>query len=406
MIQPHSSKNSSFSRLLAFRILVVLAYQVIAVVAGWHIYELSRDPLSLGLVGLAEIVPYFCMALFAGHAIDRHSRKLFGVASCLLIVLNALMLAGVSDGIIPGNPVIWIYGAIAIGGVARAFIGPTYSAMFAQVLPRSGYARGAAAGSTVFQLGLVAGPALGGIMTASIGKTASYAVAAVFGLGAAAVLLSIRTEARAPAENSPMISSIVEGLRFVRNNRIVLGAQMLDMFAVLFGGAVSLLPAFVQDVFSTGPETLGLLRAAPALGGMATGIMLSRCPISRNNGHWMLGTVAGFGICIIGFALSGDLLTAAMFLLLSGICDGVSMVTRTTIIQLVTPDAMRGRVAAINGIFIGSSNELGAFESGLAARFLGLVPSVVFGGVMTLIVVGVTGWFAPELRRLDLKQLD
>ena len=243
-------------------------------------------------------------------------------------------------------------------------------------------------------------------MTASIGKTASYAVAAVFGLGAAAVLLSIRTEARAPAENSPMISSILEGLRFVRNNRIVLGAQMLDMFAVLFGGAVSLLPAFVQDVFSTGPETLGLLRAAPALGGMATGIMLSHCPISRNNGHWMLGTVAGFGICIIGFALSGDLLTAAMFLLLSGMCDGVSMVTRTTIIQLVTPDAMRGRVAAINGIFIGSSNELGAFESGLAARFLGLVPSVVFGGVMTLIVVGVTGWFAPELRRFDLKQLD
>lgn len=406
MNQLISSKNDPFVRLLAFRLLVVLAYQVVAVVAGWHIYELTRDPLSLGLVGLAEVIPYFSLALFAGHAIDHYSRKLFGVAACLLLVLNALMLGSLSGGAVRSNPVVWIYSAIAVGGVARAFISPTYSALFARLLPRESYSRAAAAGSSAFQLGLITGPALGGILVALFGKTVAYSVAALFSLGAAAALFSIRADAPMPGKAASLSRSIAEGFRFVFGNRILIGAQLLDMFAVLFGGAVSLLPAFVQEVFHAGPGSLGILRAAPALGAMITGLILARRPIRRHNGRWLLSSVAGFGICIIAFALSGHFWAAALFLLLSGICDGVSVVMRTAIVQLATPDALRGRVAAINGIFIGSSNEIGAFESGLAARFFGLVPSVLFGGAMTFLVVATTAWAVPQLRRLDLEDLD
>jgi MFS family permease len=215
----------------------------------------------------------------------------------------------------------------------------------------------------------------------------------------------LRIQEPPPAKPSPVFASIGEGLRFVYGNKIILGAQALDMFAVLFGGAVAMLPAFVQEVFHYGPQGLGILRAAPAVGAIMIGIVLTRYPISKHAGRWLLTAVASFGICIIAFALSTSFWFAAFLLMLSGICDGVSVVMRTTIMQLATPDAMRGRVASINGIFIGSSNELGAFESGLAARLLGLVPSVIFGGTMTLAVVSATAYLAPGLRKLDLKQL-
>jgi len=194
-------------------------------------------------------------------------------------------------------------------------------------------------------------------------------------------------------------------LRFVFGNQVILGAQAMDMFAVLFGGAVALLPAFVQDVFHYGPEGLGILRAAPAVGAIVIGITLTRFPINKHARHWFLAAVAGFGVCIISFAVSSYFWVAAFVLMLSGICDGVSVVMRTTIMQLATPDSMRGRVSSINGIFIGSSNELGAFESGLAARLMGLVPSVIFGGTMTLAVVSATAWLVPRLRKLELDQL-
>ena len=398
--------DRSFFRLLLFRIFIVLAYQVVAVVAGWHLYQLTHDALALGLIGLAEVVPYFSFALFAGHAIDHYSRKLFGVAACLLLVINSLTLAAVSSGAISANPTVWIYGAIAVGGVARAFISPSYSSIFALILPREQYARAAGIGSSVFQLGLILGPALGGVMVAGFGKTAAYGMAALFSLLAAGALFSIRIGEAPTAESAPIFRNIAEGFRFVFGNQVVLGAQSLDMFAVLFGGATSLLPAFVNDVFHAGPEGLGLLRAAPAAGSLATALWLARRPVKVNNGRWLLGAVAGFGICIIAFALAPGFWGAGIFLLLSGVCDGVSVVTRTTILQLATPDEIRGRVAAINGLFIGSSNELGAFESGVAARLLGLVPSVVFGGAMTLAVVASTALLAPRLRRLDVQHLE
>jgi MFS family permease len=383
---------------------VVLAYQVIVVVAGWHIYELTHDALALGLIGLAEVIPYFCFALFAGYAVDHHSRRMFGVMAALLTGMNALVLLAATVTA-PLHAVLWIYGAIACGGVARAFIGPSYNALFALILPREHYARAAGIGSSVFQLGLVAGPALGGALVAWASMTAAYALSAVLATGAALTLLSLRIAEQPPAKSSAVFSSIGEGLRFVFGKQILLGAQALDMFAVLFGGAVAMLPAFVQDVFHYGAEGLGILRAAPAVGAIVIGIALAKYPLNKHAGRWLLAAVAGFGLCIIAFALSANFWVAAFLLLLSGVCDGVSVVMRSTIMQLATPDAMRGRVASINGIFIGSSNELGAFESGLAARLMGLVPSVIFGGTMTLAVVAATAYFAPKLRKLDLQKL-
>ena len=397
--------NRAFFKLLSFRLFIVLAYQMMAIVVGWHIYELTHDTLALGLIGLAEVIPYFSCALFAGYAVDHHSRRLFGVLASLMVFLSALTLTAVAAGFINGYTVWWLYGAIAFNGVARAFISPSYSSMFAIILPREEYARASSLGSSVFQLALVVGPALGGVLVGFAGKTAGYGVASLLSLGAAAVLLSLRVKEPPPAESAPIFTSIASGFRFVFSNQVILGAQSLDMFAVLFGGAVSMLPAFIHDVFHYGPEGLGILRAAPAAGAVMTGLFLARHPINLHAGRWLLGAVAGFGLCIISFALSTNIWIAGMLLVLSGICDGVSVVMRTTIMQLMTPDAMRGRVSAINGIFIGSSNELGAFESGIAARLMGLIPSVIFGGVMTLAVVAATTKLAPKLRRLELHQL-
>ncbi len=400
------NSNPAFIKLLSFRISIVLAYQIIATVVGWHIYELTHEPLALGLVGLAEVIPYFCCALFAGYAVDHYSRRLFGVLACLILFFNALTLVAVAAGLIVGNPTLWIYGSIAVTGLARAFISPSYNAMFALILPRDHYARASGLGSSVLQLGLVIGPAIGGILVGWADKTAAYSVAASLCLCAALALLSLRIKEPPPAISAPIFTSIAEGLRFVFSNQVILGAQLLDMFAVLFGGAVSMLPAFVHDVFHYGPEGLGILRAAPAIGAVMTGLLLVRHPINLHAGRWLLGAVAGFGCCMIIFAVSTHFWIAWLLLVLSGVCDGLSVVMRATILQLATPDTMRGRVSAINGIFIGSSNELGAFESGIAAHLIGLVPSVIFGGIMTLIVVATTAKLAPKLRRLQLHQLN
>lgn len=406
MNQIFTYHNHAFLKLLAFRIQIVLAYQIMAVVVGWHIYEITHDTLALGLIGLAEVLPYFCSALFAGHAVDHfYSRRIFGVLAATLLCINALTLTLISLGLIGGDPTLWIYGSIAFTGIARAFIAPSYSTLFALILPRNEYARASGIGSAVFQTGLVIGPALGGLLVGFSSKSTAYSIATLLCLGAAVAMLSLKVKEPKRSESIPVFTSIGEGLRFVFSNQIVLGALSLDMFAVLFGGAVAMLPAFIQDVYHLGPEGLGILRAAPAVGAIFTGLWLTRHPINLHAGRWLLAAVAGFGICIMGFALTTYFWIAAILLLLSGIFDGISVVMRTTILQLATPDAMRGRVSAINGIFIGSSNELGAFESGLAARFMGLVPSVIFGGLMTLSVVGITAKFAPQLRRLELKDL-
>lgn len=388
---------------------MVLAYQIMAVAVGWHIYEITHDTLALGLIGLAEVIPYFACALFAGHAVDHYySRRFFGALAAIALGINALTLTALAMGLIgnSGNASLWIYGSIMLTGIERAFIAPSYSTLFALILPREEYARAAGISSSAFQAGLIIGPALGGLLIGFGSKTAAYSLATLLCLGAAIAMWSLKIKEPPPvADNPPVFTSIAEGLRFVFSNQIVLSALSLDMFAVLFGGAVAMLPAFINDVYQSGPEGLGVLRAAPAVGAIITGLWLTRHPINLHAGRWLLGAVAGFGFCIIGFGVSTYFWLAAALLLLSGVFDGISVVMRTTILQLATPDAMRGRVSAINGIFIGSSNELGAFESGLAARLMGLVPSVIFGGVMTLTIVGITARLAPKLRKLDLHQL-
>ena len=398
--------NGPFRQLMVFRICTILSYQVVAVTVGWHVYELTGNPFSLGLIGLAEILPYFFVAPFAGYLVDHLRRRRLGGVVCLLLAATPLLLAAIALGHV-GDGSTWpIYAAIALTGSVRSFLGPLYNALFARVLAREQYVRGASLGSVVFQAGLVIGPALGGAITGWAGTTTAYLVAAGFALVAAWAIATLRvSEPPPPPQRAPIFASIAEGARFVFGHQILLGALALDMFAVLFGGAVSLLPAFIKDILHAGPEALGLLRAAPALGSILVALWLARRPLERNAGPILLAAVAGFGASIIGFGLSTSLWVSAAFLFASGMCDGVSVVLRSTILQLATPDHMRGRVSSINGIFIGSSNELGAFYAGSMARLLGLVPAVVLGGFVTMGVVAATAIKAPALRRLDLRQL-
>jgi MFS family permease len=395
-----------FSLLLAYRICAMLSYQIVAVTVGWHIYEVTRNPFSLGLVGLAEVLPFFCVAPFAGYLVDHLPRRRLGMVAASGLVLTAVVLTAVAQGWLPFHGVWPIYAAIAMTGMVRAFLSPIYNALFARVLERQQYARGAGLGAVVFQAGMVAGPALGGLLVAWAGKGVAYGVAvavALIAVGCLAVLRVSEPVHTGPA--APIFKSIAEGGRFVLGNRIMVGAMALDMFSVLLGGVVAMLPAFLHEILHHGPEGLGILRAAPALGSVCVGLWLARRPLQRNAGRVLLFAVAGFGLCVIGFGLSHSFWLSALILLFYGAFDGVSVVVRSTILQLATPEEMRGRVSSINGIFISSSNELGAFYAGTMAKLLGLAPAVVLGGFAVLSVAGITAWKNPTLRRLNLRDL-
>ena len=399
-------RNLNFFKLLSYRVCMVFSYQIMAVVVGWHLYSLTHDPLALGLVGLAEIIPYFCSALFAGYAVDHYSKRNFAILSSLVLMLSSLTLAAVASGMITKYPTLVIYASIGLVGLGRAFIAPSYSSIFAIILPRKEYGKASGIGSSAFQIGLVTGPALGGVLVGWTSVTIAYLVAASFALLSALPLLMLNISHQTTKPEKAVFAGIAEAVKFVVNHQVILSAQALDMFAVLLGGAVAMLPAFIHDIYQVGPEGLGILRSSPAIGAIMTGIYLARNPIREHAGKYLLWAVAGFGVCIIGFGLTSHFWVAALILVLSGIFDGVSVILRTTIMQLSTPDHMRGRVASINGIFIGSSNELGAFESGVTAKLFGLVPSVVLGGLMTLGVVATTAKLAPKLRNLDLNHLE
>lgn len=402
-----STLPRSFLRLALYRACITLAYQILTVTAGWHIYALTQDVAALGLIGLAEVLPYFALSLFAGHAVDVLPKKLIAASGCVLYAAIAALMVAATAGDGGGLPLpAWIYLAMGLAGAARSLLRPAYSAILVRLVEREQLAKATAIGTVVFQTALVSGPVIGGVLIAWQDVHAAYMATGAFAvIGMVALYGLAVVEAPRGAERLPVLASIREGLRFVMSTQVMLAAMALDMFAVLFGGAVGVLPAFIHEVLGGSPENLGLLRAMPAAGSVLVGLWLTRHPVDRHSGKWLLLSVAGFGASIIGFGLSDALWLAAACLFVSGLFDGVSVVLRQTILQLLTPREMQGRVTAINGLFIGSSNEIGALESGLAASLLGLVPSIVFGGSMTLLVVIVAWIVAPQLRSLHMRDL-
>jgi len=398
-------RNPDYRWFIASMGLVTLGLQMQGVVVGWQVYDRTGDPLALGLVGLSEALPFLVVALFGGHAADRLNRLRLCMSSTLsLAVCSALLLAFTwhfSTGPM-AKAVAPICGIIFLTGIVRAFYRPANVALGTDLLTKDLYANGSTWRTSVFHTGMVLGPAVGGIIYAWKGPVAAHTLVMTILVTGFLGLTPIRYFAKPvkPREGS-IFESLGEGLRFVFSQKLLLGAISLDLFAVLFGGAVAVLPIFAKEVLKTGPQGLGALRAAPALGSVLMGLTMAHLPPLRRAGRTLLFCVAGFGLAMIGFALSRSFLLSLLLLAASGAMDNVSVVLRATLLQTLTPQHMLGRVSSVNQVFIGSSNEIGAFESGLAARFLGLIPSVVFGGCMTLLVVLATSWKVPELRKME-----
>ncbi len=397
-----------FNIFLLLRLVLVFGWSMQFIVIEWQVYSLTKDPLSLGIIGLMEIVPAFTMALFAGHIVDqREKRNLLAIciATFSLISFGLFLLTWpkiVSDW--STKSILYsIYALVFFGGFLRSFFGPTIFSLIALIVPKKLYSNAATWSSSTWQMSSVLGPAFAGFSIGWIGVHWSLCI--IFGLILLSLIIVLQIKKKPilnPKLGEPIIKSLKEGVHFVFKTKAILGAITLDMVAVLFGGAVALLPIFAQDILKVGSEGFGVLRAAPAVGAFLTMLITAYIPISKNAGMKLLGAIFGFGICIIVFGLSSIFWISVVALFFSGVTDGVSMVIRQTILQIKTPDHMRGRVASVNSMFVGSSNELGAFESGLTAKLMGTVTAVVFGGTMTLITVVTTGILSPSFRKLDL----
>ena len=402
-------KVRDFRLFLTFRFFTTIAFQMQSIIVGWQMYELTKDPLALGLIGLAEALPYIAVALFAGHAADRYNRKSIIVWFTLLFLVGTLSLFLFtihSLGIIAALWVVPIYFVVAVSGISRAFLYPSIIALMSQLVPRELYTNSSTWNSTIWHIGAITGPAIGGLVYGFFGVRIAYLSVLFFLILALTILGFVKNRpAPPPVEGETLIQRLSSGLKFVFNNQILLGAMSLDMFAVLFGGAVAMLPIFAAEVLKVGPQGLGFLRAAPMVGAVMMSVALAYRPPMVHAGRNLMIGIAGFGLSIILFALSKNFYLSLGLLMLSGMFDNISVIIRSTAMQLLTPDEMRGRVASVNSIFIGSSNEIGSFESGLAARLMGLIPSVIFGGAMTLMIVGVTTKMAPMLRRLNLREI-
>ena len=399
-----------FNIFLLLRLVLVFGWSMQFIVIEWQVYSLTKDPLSLGLIGLMEIVPAFSMALFAGHIVDqREKRNLLAtiIAAFSLISFGLFLLTWpVVVSTWSTNTILYcIYALVFFGGFLRSFFGPTIFSLIALIVPKKVYANAATWSSSTWQMASVLGPAFAGFSIGWIGVHWSLCI--IFGLIILSLFIVFRIKKKPilnPKIGEPVIQSLKEGVQFVFKTKAILGAITLDMVAVLFGGAVALLPIFAQDILKVGSEGFGVLRAAPAVGAFLTMLITAYLPISKNAGLKLLGAIFGFGTCIIVFGLSSIFWISVLALFFSGVTDGVSMVIRQTILQIKTPDHMRGRVASVNSMFVGSSNELGAFESGLTAKLMGTVTAVVFGGTMTLITVVTTGIVSPSFRKLDLRK--
>lgn len=401
----------NFRKYVAALFLLTLGVQVQGTVVGWQVYALTGDPLALGLVGLAEAIPAISLALVAGHVADRRDRRRVALGALLLLVacsaaLWVLAIPGIggaegADALRAPTRVRLIYAVIAVSGVARAFLQPSRQALSAELVPRVLFRNSISWRTASWQFAAVVGPALGGALFALGGASLAYLADFALMLAAVGCLMAVRHRSppRPPA-NEPLLGSLTGGLRYVFGDPLLLSALSLDLFSVLFGGAVALLPVFAAEILHTGPAGLGILRAAPAVGAVVSGILLTRWPPYANTGRNLLLAVVGYGVCTIGFGLSRSFPLSVALLALAGASDMVSVVIRSLMLQARTPEALLGRVASVNQIFIGSSNEIGAFESGVTARWWGAVTAVVVGGVATLGVAGVVAWRVPALRRL------
>ncbi|MBL0742178.1 MFS transporter [Chryseolinea lacunae] len=401
-------KIPDFRLFILTRFFVTLAIQIQGVVVAWQVYDITHDPLSLGLIGLAEAIPSISVSLYAGHLADIVNRKKI-IVTCLVTLLFC-SLALLFFTLEPGK--FWlsygalpIYSVIFVSGIARGFITPALFAFMPQLVPRELYSNAITWNSTLWETAAIGGPAIGGLLYAWKGVQFSYGADALLMLAGLSLAIGVSSKPLPPeSEEQGIFDKISAGLRFVFNHQIILGAISLDLFAVLFGGAVALLPIFAKEILAVGPQGLGLLRAAPSVGALLMAFYITHNPIRKNTGKILLCCVAGFGVCMILFALSTNFLISLFLLMMSGMFDCVSVIIRGTLLQTLTPENMKGRVSAVNHIFIGSSNEIGMFESGLAARLLRVVPSVIFGGCMTLISVGTIAVFAKSLRRLQKVQ--
>jgi MFS family permease len=386
-----------FVSLIGGAFLLTLAMQIQQVALAYEIYLVTRDPLSLGLIGLAEAIPFISLALFGGHVADRYEKR-----GILRIAIAVMLLASAVLALISWTPLrdelsqtAWlatVYLMIGVLGLARGFYSPAMSSLRAFLIPREVYGNGATWSSTFWQAGAIIGPMAGGLIYAGLGLAGTLTVVIGLLIGTQAMLLFVRPRpvvlADGPQED--IWTSLREGLRYVRGTPIIFYALLLDMLTVLFGGVVAILPIFAEDILKVGPEGLGILRSAPAVGAMLTILACAWWPPLTHAWRNMLLAVIGFGAATLVFALSSNLWLSAIALFLTGAFDSISVVVRNTILQVMPPDHLRGRVQAVNSIFISTSNEIGAFESGLAARLMGTVPSVIFGGAVTLAVAGDT----------------
>lgn len=403
-------RYKEFNFFLLMRFAMVFAWSMQFVIVEWEVYSLTKDPLSLGIIGLMEIIPAVSMALFAGHIVDQSEKKKL-LAKCILgfsVISLGLFLITVPQFTknLSLNTILYtVYGLVFLGGLVRSFLGPTIFSLLALIVPKKIYPNAATWSSSTWQLASMFGPALAGISIGFIGV--HWSLCLVLACSIIAFIFLTRIESKPilnPKIGEPILESLKAGLHFVFTNKTILGAISLDMIAVLFGGAVALLPIFAQDILKVGSEGFGVLRAAPALGSFLMMLFSAYISLNKNAGIKLLGAIFMFGICIIIFGLSEIFWISVLAMFLSGVFDGVSVVIRNTILQLHTPDHMRGRVASVNSIFVGSSNELGAFESGVTAKLMGVVNAVVFGGIMTLLTVTVTAFALPNFRKLDLEK--
>ncbi len=399
-----------FKVFLLLRFLLVFGWSMQFIIIEWQVYSLTKDPLSLGIIGLMEIIPAFTMALLAGHIVDqKEKRNLLAICIALFSLISLGLFLLTWPQIVGGwstNTILYcIYALVFFGGFLRSFFGPTIFSLLALIVPKKLYPNAATWNSSTWQMASVLGASFAGLSIHWIGVHWSLCVIFLVIVLAFFVTLQVKKKPILnPKIGEPVLESLKAGVQYVFKTKAILGALTLDMVAVLFGGAVMLLPIYAQDILKVGPEGFGLLRASPAIGAFITMLITAYLPISRNAGMKLLVAIFGFGICIIIFGISTIFWVSVMALFFSGVTDGISMVIRQTILQLKTPDDMRGRVASVNSMFLGSSNELGAFESGVTAKLMGTVTAVVFGGTMTLITVLTAGIISPTFRKLDLSK--